>query len=221
MTNLRELRLLVDLGNDVRKIAKIAFSNSDASLYLFPYAPSGKYYYGGRHMDEVEFEDNVKFTDDLFSDRVPKLSIHETGQIHIKAKDYIAGPVWISPLSEWRGQHIVSVSIDNFSFLSEFCGSISSEGSEIDHVIPVDEIVKSGRLVFYLAGDRAAFEEPNCRFVLTMARPTIENPIHIGIQPKVQDSLSDLDLGGITVLAGWDVTSEPSEGVNYLYIRGI
>lgn len=43
MTYLRELRLLVDLGNDIRKIAKIAFSNSDASLYLFPYAPSGNF----------------------------------------------------------------------------------------------------------------------------------------------------------------------------------
>ena len=221
MTNLRELRLLVDLGNDVRKIAKIAFSNSDASLYMFPYAPNGKYYYGGRHMDEVEFEDKVRFTDDIFSDQVPKLSIHETGQVHIKAKDSIAGPVLISHLSEWRGQHIASVSIDHFSSLSEFRGSISSEGSEIDHVIPVDEIVKSGRLVFYLAGDRAAFKEPNCRLVLTIARPTIENPIYIGIQPKAQDSLSDLDLGGITVLAGWNVAPETSEGVNYLYIRGI
>ena len=56
----RELRLLVDLGGDLRKIAKVVFSKSDASLYLFPYAPSGRYYFGGRHMDEVEFEDKIK-----------------------------------------------------------------------------------------------------------------------------------------------------------------
>ena len=221
MTNLRELRLLVDLGNDVRKIAKIAFSNTDASFYVFPYAPSGKYYYGGRHMDEVEFEDKVRFTDDIFSDQVPKLSIHETGHVHIKSKDSIAGPVFVSPLCEWRGQHIASVSIDHFSTLSEFRGSISNEGSELNHVIPVDEIIKSGRLAFYLAGDRAAFAEPNCRIVLTIVRPTIENPIYIGIQSKAQDSLSDLDLGGITVLAGWNSVPDPEEGVNYLYIRGI
>jgi len=221
MTNIRELRLLVDLGNDIRKIAKIAFSNSDASLYFFPYAPNGRYYYGGRHMDEVEFEDKVTFTEDLFSDQTPKLSIHESGQVHIKAKGCIAGPMLISPLSDWRGQHIASVSIDHFSSLSEFRGSISDKGLEIDHVIPVDEIVKSGRLVFFLAGDRAAFEEPKCRLVVRIARPTIKNPIYIGIQPKAQETLSDIDLGGITVLAGWDVATEPSEGVNYLYIRGI
>ena len=84
-------------------------------------------FYGGRHMDEVEFEDKVKFTDDLFSDQTPKLSIHESGQVHIKVKDSIAGPVLISPLSEWKGQHIASVSIDHFSSLSEFRGSISDD----------------------------------------------------------------------------------------------
>lgn len=221
MTNLRELRLLVDLGNDIRKIAKTAFSKADASLYIFPYAPSGQYFYGGRHMDEVEFEDKVRFTEDVFSDHVPKLSIHETGQVHIKAKESIAGPVSISPLSDWKGQHIASVSIDQFSSLPEFRDSVSDEGAEIDHVIPVDELVKSGRLAFYLAGDRAAFEEPNCRIVITVERPTIENPIYIGIQPKAQDLLSELDFGGITVLAGWDILPEPNEGENYLYIRGV
>ena len=221
MTNLRELRILVDLGNDLRKIAKLAFSNTDASLYIFPYSPSSQYFYGGRHMDEIEFEDKVTFTEDIFSDQVPKLSIHETGQVHIKAKESIAGPVSISPLSNWKGQHIASVSIDKFSSLPEFRGSVIDEGPEIDHVIPVDELVKSGRLAFYLAGDRAAFEEPNCRMVITVARPTIENPIYIGIQPKAQDLLSDLEFGGITVLAGWDIHPEPDEGVNYLYIRGV
>jgi hypothetical protein len=221
MTNLRELRLLVDLGNDLRKIAKIAFSKTDASLYIFPYAPTGQYFYGGRHMEEVKFEDKVRFTEDVFSDQVPKLSIHETGQVHIKAKESVAGPVLISPLSDWRGQHIASVSVDQFSSLAEFRDSISDKGPEIDHVIPADELVKSGRLVFYLASDRVAFEEPNCRIVITIARPTIENPIYIGIKPKAQDLLSDLDFGGITVLAGWDIHPEPGAGVNYLYIRGV
>ena len=116
----RELRLLVDLGGDLRKIAKVVFSKSDASLYLFPYAPSGRYYFGGRHMDEVEFEDKIKFSDDLYSESVPKLSIHETGQVHIQAKGVKAGPVSISPFADWRGQHIATVGADNFSCVIPF-----------------------------------------------------------------------------------------------------
>ena len=221
MDSLRELRLLVDLGNDLRSIAKLAFSSSDASLYLFPYAPSGKYFYGGRQMGEVKFEDEIRFTDDLFSDQVPKLSIHETGQVHVQAKGSRAGPVSISPLSKWRGQHIASVSVDTFAALATFEGSVSNVGPEIDHVIPVDQLVQSGRLVFYLSGDRPPFEEPHCRLVVTLRRPTLGNPIYVAIQPKAQNPLSDLGLGGVTVLAGWDAYPKPGEAVNYLYIRGI
>ncbi len=217
----RELRLLVDLGDDLRKIAKVVFSKSDASLYLFPYAPSGRYYFGGRHMDEVEFEDNITFSDDLYSDSVPKLSIHETGQVHIQAKGVRAGPVSISPLAKWRGQHIATVGADSFEALTLFTGSLSDTGPEIDHVIPADEIVENGRLVFYLAGDRAAFEEPNCRLVVTLKRPTLSNPIYLGIQPKAQPPLSGPDLGGVTAIAGWDAYPEVGQGVSYVYIRGI
>lgn len=216
----RELRLLVDLGNDLRKIAKVAFSKSDASLYLFPYAPNGKYFFGGRHMEEVEFEDKIRFADDLYSENVPKLSIHETGEVHIKAKGAKAGPVSISPLAKWRGQHIATIGADNFQGLSPFTGSPSSRGPEIDHVIPVDEIVENGRFVFYLAGDRPAFEEPNCRLFVTLKRPNLPNPIYLGIQPKGQPPLSGPALSGVTAIAGWDAYPQEGQGVSYLYIRG-
>ena len=217
----RELRLLVDLGNDLRKLAKVAFSKSDASLYLFPYAPHGRYYFGGRHMDEVEFEDQVRFSDDPFSDTLPKLSIHETGQVHIQAGALRAGPVLVSPLSQWRGQHIASIGADDFHALPAFTDPLSATGPKIDHVIPTDQIVESGRLVFYLAGDRPAFEEPNCRLVITLIRTTLSNPMYLRIQPKAQRPLSEPVLGGVTAIAGWDKDSQAQQGVNYLYIRGV
>jgi hypothetical protein len=217
----RELRLLVDLGSDLRKLAKVAFSKSDASLYLFPYAPHGRYYFGGRHMDEVEFQDQVKFSDDPFSETLPKLSIHETGQIHIQAGALRAGPVSVSPLARWKGQHIASIGADSFESLPAFTESLSTTGPAIDHVIPTDQIVHGGRLVFFLAGDRPAFEEPNCRLVITLRRTTLSNPICLGIQPKAQRALSEPDLGGVTAIAGWDVDSQAQQGVDYLYIRGV
>ena len=221
MGDFRELRLLVDLGNDLRKLAKVAFSKSDASLYLFPYAPHGRYYFGGRHMNEVEFEDQVRFSDDTFSDTLPKLSIHETGQVHVQAGALRAGPVSVSPLAQWRGQHIASIGADTFRALPALTEALSTTGPEIDHVIPADQIVESGRLVFYLAGDRPAFEEPNCRLVITLSRSTMSNPIYLGIQPKAQRPLSEPDLGGVTAIAGWDIHPQAEQGVSYLYIRGV
>ena len=221
MGDFRELRLLVDLGGDLRKIAKVVFSKSDASLYLFPCAPSGRYFFGGRHMDEVEFEDKIRFSDDLYSESVPKLSIHESGQVHIQARGVKAGPVSISPLAKWKGQHIATVGADSFLSLSPFTGSISSTGPKIDHVIPADEMVKNGRLVFYLAGDRPAFEEQSCRLVVTIQRPTLASPIYLGIQPKAQPPPSEPDLAGVTAIAGWDAYPGAGQGVSYVYIRGI
>jgi hypothetical protein len=197
------------------------FSKSDASLYLFPYAPHGRYFFGGRHMDEVAFEDQVRFSDDPFSEAVPKLSIHESGMVHVQAAGLRAGPVSVSPLVQWRGQHIASIGADNFQALPAFTDALSSAGPEIDHVIPTDQIVESGRLVFYLAGDRPAFEERNCRLVITLSRPSLSNPIYLGIQPKAQRALSEPTLGGVTAIAGWDMDSSAQQGVDYLYIRGV
>jgi hypothetical protein len=55
--DIRELRILFDLGGDLHKVCKLTFTKKDASLYLFPYAPSGQYYYGKRSVDGIEFED--------------------------------------------------------------------------------------------------------------------------------------------------------------------
>lgn len=219
MQNVRELRLLVDLDGDVRSICKLAFSNRDASLYLFPYAPSGRYYYGDRSMKDVEFEDTFRFTDDNFSERVPKLSIHESGQVHIKSSGITAGPLYIEPLSEWRGKHFASVSVDEFDILDKFEGSISKTGAKLDIVIPTPNVIKSGRFVFYLAGDRPAFVEPDCSFVISMMRETINRPIFIGIQPKAQEPIGEPKGQGIIVLAGWRQSHD--QGTDYLYIRGI
>lgn len=219
--NFRELRLLVEYAGETRKIAKIAFSDSDTSIYIFPYATEGKYYYGRRGMKEVEFEDQIHFTDDIFADVVPKLSIHESGRVHIKARKDIAGPIFTAPFTEWRGQHIASVSVDNFAALPIHSKSSRDKSSEINHVIPIEGSLQSGRIVLYLAGDRPSFEEPNCRIVVTLKRPTLSHPIYLAIQPKAQDPLSDSDFGGITALAGWHPYPSPESGVDYLYIRGV
>lgn len=221
MENVRELRLPVDLGNDVRAICKLSFSKRDVSLYLFPYAPSGRYYYGGSTIEGVEFQYTIQLTDQKYSEDLPKLSIHESGQVYIKSKNLLVGPFLVPAFYEWKGQHLASVSIDDFAILRPYQEELSVSGIRLDHVIPSSELVKSGRLVFYLTGDKPSFTEPNCRLIVRMMRPTLFSPIFIAIQPKSQAPMGKKGEKGITVLTGWNPFISESHVTNYLFIRGM
>jgi hypothetical protein len=68
---IREVRVLVAYRGRLLKLCKLAFSRSDASFYLLPYAKKGRYFYGGRTLPEREVQDTFDFTSQLSDDRVP------------------------------------------------------------------------------------------------------------------------------------------------------
>ncbi|HEX3035209.1 MAG TPA: hypothetical protein VHT73_08755 [Thermodesulfobacteriota bacterium] len=220
MANIREIRILIDYRSGLRILCKLAFTKADASLYLFPYAIHGTYYYGGRLLPEKQIQDTFDFTADLNARHTPKLSIHEKGQVHIIADGVRAGPLFIPPLVTLKGQHIATVCPDVFSILPVLQRKPKFTGAEIDHIIPVEDGIDSGRLAVYIAGDKPSFEAPNCRLVVTLKRPTIPEPLYIGIKPIGQKLIGVDVQSGVTIIAGWDPTKS-SQGTNdYLYIRG-
>jgi hypothetical protein len=172
-------------------------------------------------MPQAEFTDSFTFTDDLLADTTPKLSIHQSGQVHIVAGSSLIGPLRIPALSTLRGQHIASVTVDAFSVLSHFTGTPKPSGKHQDHVIPADDAAASGRIAVYIAGDRPAFHAKNCRIVFTIKRPTLPSPLYLGIKPIGQPVLGEPQPQGITVLAGWDPTGKPQTRTDYLYVRGL
>ena len=217
----RQLRILIGHRQRLLRLCSIAFTDKDASIYLFPYAPNNRFYVGGRSMPQAEFTDTFTFTDDLLSDTTPKLSIHQSGQVHILAGDTRIGPLRIPPLSTLRGQHIASVTVDAFSVLSEFTSTPKAKGKDQDHVIPAEDNAASGRIALYLAGDRPAFQAQECPIVITLKRPSLPSPLYLGIKPIGQPVLGEPDPQGITVLAGWDPTGQIQRGADYLYVRGL
>ena len=219
--DISEIRLLIEHEGQLRRLCKLAFSKSDASIYVFPYARTGSFFFGSRSMPERHFKDSFPFKQQLSSDQVPKISIHESGQVHVTSKGIRAGPLQIPPLSSLRGEHIATVSADEFSVLAEFRGSPKLRGRRIDHVISVSENVKSGRIAVYVAGDRAAFQAPNCPLVVTVKRPTLANPIYVGLKPISQNPIGHPAGEGVIAIAGWDPTGQFQEGADYLFIRGI
>lgn len=121
MSQFSEVRILVDYGGQLHSLCKLGFVGND-SIYLFPYALCSKYFYGGRSMAEHQVVDTFDFTDQQATDRMPKLSIHESGRVHIRVGDTTVGPVYTPQLATLRGEHIAAVATDVFEGLPVFQG---------------------------------------------------------------------------------------------------
>jgi len=221
MKNIRSVRLLVDTDNILRRLCKLSFSNKDSSLYIFPYAPNNRYFLGSRSMPEKEFEEKVHFRDDLSSTDVPKISIHESGQVHTISGKNRVGPLQTSPLSDLRGEHIATVEFDDFSILPAYTANLKKSGKDIDHVIPLPSGVRGGKFIFYAAGDKPSFQTQGCQMIVSMARKTLSDPLYIGIKAIPKELMGDPDDRGIMVIAGWDPTGVHQEGADFLYVRGL
>lgn len=220
MKNIREVRFLVRVKNVLRKMCKLAFSDTDASLYLFPYSKSGNYYFGNKSNSKNETEYKFDFTEDIFDEKTPKLSIHEKGQVHVQVNNNRTGPLFIPHLSTLRGQHIASVTPDSFNSLPMHTEKIRNTSSEIDHILEVPDTVTNGRLLIYANGFEPKFQAPQHNFVITLERPSIPRPLHFGILTRGQAVLGESTPKGVTVIAGWDPTKLTENGFDFLYIRG-
>jgi hypothetical protein len=220
MAELRELQILVSYQGACRRLCKLAFSRTDASIYLFAYAQHGNYFYGGRSLLERQVEDTFDFTRQLTSKDVPKLSIHESGRVHAEVRTVSIKPLKNPSLASLRGQHIATVCADSFSGLPPFNGNVRNSGATIHHVIAVEKGVDSGRLAIYVNGIEPQFVSTRCRVIIPLKRPSIRGCLHVGLAPIAQFPLGANDKAGVTVIAGWDPTRPITSTQDYLYIRG-
>jgi hypothetical protein len=219
MSSIREIRIIIQNQGVLRKLFKVAFSQKDASLYFFPYGPKGKYYYGNQSMQEYEIKQTFSFIDQFHAEKIPKLSIHESGQIHIYCgKNALAGPLCTLPLNEWRGEHIATLSTDTLDSLAEHKKEIKTTGPEIDYIIPSDDSVESARIAVYCNGQSPIFDYRH-GFAVHLKRPTLQFPLYVGFTPIPQSPLAKKPNGGITVIAGWNPQKGKTEKQDYLYIR--
>lgn len=220
IVGIREVRILIQWRKSLRKLCKIAFCSNDASLYLFPNASQGKYHYGRKTIPAQQASLTFDFTEDIFQEQIPKLSIHETGQVHVSVGTQRAGPLFIPPLARLRGEHVASVSPDAFETLPMFTGMLRDNGSEVDHIIPALDEATNGTLAIYVNGRKPAFAESNCRLTFELTRSTIDRPLYIGMKPKGQPQIGVNTRKGVTIIAGWNPLQSTVEEADFLYIRG-
>jgi hypothetical protein len=75
-------------GSEARDIAEdlqARILESRRSVYLVPYAAERRYYAGSVQVPEHEVSSTFGYRGGVELRREPKLSIHETGQVHVQA----------------------------------------------------------------------------------------------------------------------------------------
>jgi hypothetical protein len=219
---LRKLRLhLEERDGTLRTAAQLLFTGKDASLYLVPYAERGEYFYGEHAVAAGETEFVIKFREHLTAADRPKLSIHESGAVHIYAKDAPkAGPVKIRPLTDFRGEHLASVRWDLVKRMPVHTGRTRTTGQQRDYAFGVPNDVESGVLLIYANGERNAFQTEQVQFAIQVERGSAP-PVFFGVAAVARDRLGAEDEGGVSVLAGFDALKGPTEPDNFLFLRAL
>ena len=122
--DIRAIRVLVASPTGPRRLCKVE-AGSDGSLYVFPYGPAGRFACGRSGLAENEITVEVDLSQGVEVDGIPKLSLHRSGQVHVRlGQDYLAGPPQVPKLSELRGEHIISVVASRFDGLPAADGSL-------------------------------------------------------------------------------------------------
>jgi len=219
-SDLRELRLLAERSGSLFQLCKLIFTRRDASIYLVPYAKGKRYFCGSSEIAEHEVTSFLNVTNGAESDLEPKLSIHQTGQVHVQAKGTTVGMVKSPPLNTFRGQHLGTVCFDNFDALEPYDGPVRNTGAEREFVFTLTDEIHSGRFAIYANATRAGFDRGDCLLTFTLVRPTLTTPLFVGIHPIAQPALGERGLSGVTVIAGWDPSTTKNEKLRYVYLRG-
>lgn len=180
---LREVTIVVEYQGALWRVATIGWSQVDASLYVRAFGPLGQFRYGQSSIPSGQHQETITTDDQGSSTAVPHLSLHESGQVHVRKRSRtVAGPMFIPSLAELRGQHVATIQCIRFDRLAPFDGSPRADGDRRDIVIPAEPGVESGRLPIYVNGESKVFAPsrvPPVRF--TLRRPTLNQPLHIGL----------------------------------------
>ena len=229
MVDLKSIRFLVQDHNKHFAFFKVAISSNDASLYIFPYSINGRYYSGISTLPDVYTDSgshkvDVPFTEQLSAETMPKLSIHERGQIHVDIGNERVGPLWVPNLNEVIDQHVATVTTDNLSGLPEYCKEPVSIPPEIDFIIKTEGEVESIRVLIYVNGFEKSFKHENVILAVgTRGRDHLESPIYFSFYPVAQPNLITEEGGdsGIVIISGWDISKPIGSETDFLFIRGV
>jgi len=201
------------------ELFNLGFSERDESLYLRPIAPNGFYHCGEEvipaHVSDFQFN----FRDGRFQTGEPvKLSIHASGQTHVKRdqprSQPVAGPLQMPPLLTMEDKHLATIQIDRFSCLRPVLRATTTAGEVVDFGFPFLDAA-AGRIVLWVNAIEPKFQDTD--FWIALARPG--GVLHVGFAGAANDVIAE-DPRGFTILTGWNpLNAGIKSEQNLLFIR--
>jgi hypothetical protein len=207
MANIHDCRVVVEVNTSYRKVCRLAFPKSDASLYLIPYGRQHMYLWGEGAFPEGAKNITFEYADKKGTPEKLKLTIHQSGQVHVKSlqgQDYKAGPLWTKPLWEYRGEHLASISIDSLTSLPS-AGKLKPKPKSPELILRAADVGQSRRFVLYANGAEPRFVFPVKAWV-RMSRAGLPSPLYIGLAALGQKGLVEGEEGGVSIICGWNVS---------------
>lgn len=206
------IRIVARRRNRLHKVAKVRWSNTDASIYIWPYGPEGGRGYVGLH-DAIPPAGS--FTFDFASQGAgmnPKLSLHQSGQVHAICAEYSTRPIFSAPLFSPAGGHIASIVCHNPEKLPD----LTAQPKGLPRADVVLEMpLRFSAMHVVLFANIVESRLPKCPIQLRLVRSSMPMPLHIGIQFRGDNVASDGS--GVGVLGGWGPDASPVESVPLVY----
>lgn len=218
-SRVEKVRILVQQGTDVYRLAKVVLSNKSADFYVLPYSRGGRYYFGGSTYPEEAVQHEFNYREQDESDQPPHLSFHASGQVHVRGGDgALAGPLVIPAFdTELRG-HLATVKADSVEALCPHCGQPRLTGRDRDMLVRLSDDAASCKLVLSLArpGDQVA---ENAAQILR-GSPDSEMPAILVMEIREDLALSGPDsTPGSTLIGGWDPQDDGTGPLEFLFVR--
>lgn len=212
-----ESRVVVHHRGSLYHFCRLTWSDADASLYLFPPEHAETFFAGSVTIPAGQTEATYPLGDPL--DGEPHLSIHQSGQTHIKVGSRIvAGPMRSDPIAELRGHHVAVIHCARFDRLPMLDGGLTTDGPNPDSVFPTDDVAESGWISVFVSEAPVFFDTP--RVTVTLTRTSLLAPLYVGLVPRAFKLVDDDGSGGVFIIAGWDPTTEVAadEPLDHLFL---
>ena len=208
---IKSVRLLVETTNGViRRVGKLTFGD-DASFYLVPGVASPPYYFG---IERMPVEPGARHTFPIDAQhrtqQLPKLSVHESGEVHVRNPDDVSmtSAIYLAkPLRMLRGEHVATISIDRIDALPVYRGKPNGGGRNPDRILQAHAGTEAMNIIVYVNGLERSFAcgpRPEILWV-GVQRPTLNQPLFVGMLAVRSEPLEG---SGMTVLAGAQSTNQ-------------
>jgi hypothetical protein len=194
-----------------KKICKLFFPSKDTSLYIHFYSNTKNYYYGLAHLPAGVNKVDINFKNGRKVGKAPKLSYHESGQVHFKLgedKESIE-MVKATPLAQLNDKHIITIHVSDLEAFDD-C-DVNKKKNYC--VIELQEDLPDHKLTIYGSTKDISNKYP-AGFVLGRDRLSI----FFGLLHSNPDQPFE-NPNGFYAISGWDQTASNVEtDANLLFL---